>query len=73
MKKEIQAVIFFLVLQNILFICIFYLGFQTVIGQAIGNIILGGFLYWYLEHEERIKDRLKGTVEFIPIDKGDEL
>jgi len=66
MKKEIQGVLFFLILQNLLCIFLVYMGLQSVISQAVGTILIGGFLYWYLEHEEHIKETL------VRIDKRNE-
>jgi hypothetical protein len=58
MRKEIQGIFLFLVFQNILFVGLWVLGYSSPLGQAIGSIIIGGILYWYLEHEERIKEHL---------------
>jgi hypothetical protein len=59
MKKEIQGVLFFLILQNVIFCIIYYLGFESMIGQAVMNVVMGTFLYWYLDHEDRIVEKLK--------------
>jgi len=67
MKKEIQSVLFFLVLQNVLYVFLIFCQYSTPLSQAIGSIFIGGAVYIWLEHEDRIKEHLKGTVEFIPV------
>jgi hypothetical protein len=58
MKKEIQGVLFFLILQNLLCIFLVYMGLQSIVSQAIGTILIGGFLYFWLEHEDKIREKL---------------
>jgi 5-bromo-4-chloroindolyl phosphate hydrolysis protein len=62
MKKEIQSILLFLIVQNIILCVLFYLGISSYIGQTIMNIIVGGALYWYLDHEDHIKKHLNGVV-----------
>lgn len=65
MKKEIQSVLFFLVLQNALYVLLIFCQYSTPLSQAIGSIFIGGFVYMWLEHEDRIKQMVK-IYEHIP-------
>jgi ABC-type protease/lipase transport system fused ATPase/permease subunit len=58
-KKEIQGVLFFLGLQNVIFLIILWLGYNTAAGQAIMTVLTCIAAYIYLEHEDNIKERLE--------------
>jgi len=58
MKNEIKNILLFLIAQNIIVCFIYYLGFSSMIGQVVMNILVGAALYWYLDNEDHIKKHL---------------
>jgi branched-subunit amino acid ABC-type transport system permease component len=62
MKDETISVLYFLVLQNILFTILWVGGYQTALGQSVGNVIIGIAIILWFKHEEMIRTEIKKVV-----------
>jgi len=59
MKQETISVLYFLVLQNLLFVLLWMGGYQTALSQAIGSILIGIAVILWFNHEDKIKATLE--------------